>query len=171
MSLRWGFCPPALTIFPSWSWATMTGREHADRRGFLKAAAAAAIASAAPLAHAAAAADSQTRPMKKAVKYGMVQGDASIKQKFALLKELGFDGVELDSPSRLDRDEVLRARDETGLPIHGVVDSVHWRDTLSHPDPSVRERGLAGLQTALRDAKHYGGTTVLLVPAVVNKEV
>ena len=65
----------------------------------------------------------------------------------------------------------MRSRDEVGLPIHGVVDSVHWRDTLSHPDPAVRERGLAGLQTALRDSKLFGGTTVLLVPAVVNKEV
>jgi hexulose-6-phosphate isomerase len=94
-----------------------------------------------------------------------------VKEKFQLLKELGFDGVEMDSPSKLDSNEVLRARDEVGLPIHGVVDSVHWRDTLSDPDPTVRARGLEGLKIALHDAKQYGGTTVLLVPAVVNKEV
>ena len=99
----------------------------------------------------------QTEPLKKAVKYGMIQAGNSVKEKFQLLKELGFDGVELDSPSKLDPNEVLRARDEVGLPIHGVVDSVHWRDTLSHPDPAVRQRGLEGLQTALRDAKLYGG--------------
>ena len=153
--------------------------DHArDRREFLKTAgitvagtlAAGAISQLAPEKHARAD-DSPSKPIKKAVKWGMVQHNGSIKQKFALLKELGYDGVELDSPSTLDRDEVLRARDETGLPIHGVVDSVHWRETLSHADPAVRQRGLEGLQTALRDSKHYGGTTVLLVPAVVNKEV
>jgi hexulose-6-phosphate isomerase len=77
----------------------------------------------------------------------------------------------MDSPSDLDRDEVIRARDATGLPIHGVVDSVHWQKTLSDPDPAVRAEGLAGLKTALDDARAYGASTVLLVPAVVNKAV
>jgi hexulose-6-phosphate isomerase len=109
--------------------------------------------------------------MKKAVKFGMVRTDQTILEKFQLLKELGFDGVEMDSPSSLDRDEVVGARDATGLTIHGVVDSVHWRQTLSDASPDVREQGLEGLMTALRDAHRYGATTVLLVPAVVNKEV
>ncbi len=109
--------------------------------------------------------------IKKAVKFGMVELDLSILEKFKLLKRLGFDGVEMDSPSDLDRDEVIQARDESGLPIHGVVDSVHWRKTLSDPDPAVRAEGLDGLKTALDDAHAYGATTVLLVPAVVNKMV
>jgi len=114
---------------------------------------------------------SPSGPIKKAVKYGMVRGKMSMLEKFKLLKELGFDGVELDSPAKYTHDEVLRARDESGLPIHGVVDSVHWRDTLSHPDPAVRAKGIEGLKTALADSKAYGETTVLLVPAVVNKDV
>jgi len=151
----------------------MSDLDRADRRDFLKVAAAAGLAAAgaATASDAAAAAGAQTKPLKKAVKYAMIQEGNSVKEKFQLLKDLGFDGVELDSPSKLDPNEVLRARDEVGLPIHGVVDSVHWRDKLSHPDPAVRQRGLEGLQTALRDSKLYGGTTVLLVPAVVNKEV
>src|SRR5947209_7921492 len=48
---------------------------------------------------------------KKAVKFGMVRVKGSLLDKFKLLKEVGFDGVELDSPSGLDRKEVLRARD------------------------------------------------------------
>ena len=111
------------------------------------------------------------RRVKLAVKYGMVGEGKSVLEKFRLLKELGYDGVELDSPSDLSRDEVLAARDETGLPIHGVVDSAHWRDTLSHPDTAVRARGVAALETAIRDAKAYGASSVLLVPAVVNKDV
>jgi L-ribulose-5-phosphate 3-epimerase len=108
---------------------------------------------------------------KKAVKFGMVRIKGSVLEKFQLLAELGFDGVEMSSPNHLDAKEVLKARDASGLTIHGVVDSVHWRDTLSDPDARVRQRGLAGLETALRDAKTYGASTVLLVPAVVNKKV
>lgn len=111
------------------------------------------------------------KPFKKAVKIGMVAGDLSLVGKFKLLKELGYDGVELDSPSSLARDEVLAARDESGLPIHGVVDSAHWKDHLGHPDPAVRARGVEALKTAIRDSHTYGGDSVLLVPAVVNAEI
>lgn len=125
----------------------------------------------APL-HASARAVSRARGrIKKAVKFGMVEEDLSILEKFELLKSLGFDGVEMDSPSDLDRDEVIQARDASGLPIPGVVDSIHWQKTLSDPDPAVRAEGLDGLKTALADAHAYGATTVLLVPAVVNKDV
>ena len=108
--------------------------------------------------------------IKKAVKIGMVQIDGPLVVKFKVLKELGYDGVELDSPNGYDPAEVLKARDESGLTIHGVVDSTHWRDTLSHPEESVRQKGLNDLLTALQDSKTYGGTSVLLVPGVVNKE-
>ncbi|MDH3592374.1 MAG: sugar phosphate isomerase/epimerase [Planctomycetota bacterium] len=111
------------------------------------------------------------RKIRKAVKFGMVREGATVLDKFKLVKSLGFDGIEMDSPTTLDLDEVLRARDAAGLPIHGVVDSVHWRDTLTHAKADVRARGRAGLETALRDCKKLGGSTVLLVPGVVNREV
>jgi len=110
-------------------------------------------------------------PFKKAVKIGMVQVEGTLRDKFALLAAVGFDGVELDSPADLDPQEVLAAAAETGLEIPGVVDSVHWQQPLSHPDPAVRAAGRAGLETALRDCARFGGTTALLVPAVVGKEV
>lgn len=109
--------------------------------------------------------------MKKALKYGMAAGSGSVMEKFRMLKALGYDGVELDAPSKLDRSEVLEARDATGLQIPGVVDSVHWKQTLSDPDPAVRAIGVKALEAALQDAKYYGATSVLLVPAVVNKQV
>ena len=105
--------------------------------------------------------------LKKAVKFGMIQIDGSIEDKFALIKELGFEGVELDSPSDIDRDEAVAARDKTGIEIHGVVDSIHWNVRLSDPDPAVREKGLEGLKTAINDCHTYGGTTALLVPGKV----
>lgn len=107
---------------------------------------------------------------KKALKFGMVKEGNSLVEKFKLVKELGFDGIDMDGAPQ-KHDEVLKARDESGLFIHGVVDNAHWSQPLSHPDPQVREAGLNGLLTALRDCKAYGGDTVLLVPAVVNKEM
>lgn len=108
--------------------------------------------------------------LKKAVKFGMIKIAGSIEDKFNLIKSLGFQGVEMDSPSNVDRDEAVRARDKTGIDIHGVVDSVHWNIRLSDPDVAVRAKGVAALEGALRDAKAYGASTVLLVPGVVKGE-
>ena len=133
-----------------------------DRRTLLAAGTAAALASTV------AAAPRPRRTIKKALKYGMIRDGTTVLEKFEIAAAVGFDGVELDSPSELDLEQVLAAQDATGLVIPGVVDSVHWRDTLGDPDPAVRARGVAGLETALRDCAAYGGTTVLLVPGVVN---
>ncbi|HQR07699.1 MAG TPA: sugar phosphate isomerase/epimerase family protein [Gemmatales bacterium] len=108
--------------------------------------------------------------LKKAVKFEMIDGN-TILERFELAKKCGFLGVEADSPSKLDRDEMVRARDKTGILIHGVIDSIHWNKRLSDPNPEVRAQGLEALKNALRDAKYFGADTCLLVPgAVRNKE-
>lgn len=108
---------------------------------------------------------------KKSLKFGMINEDISVLEKFRLVKSLGFDGVELDSPNDLDEKEILEARDKTGLKIPGVVNSVHWKKPLSHPDPAVRAECTQSMINALEKCKLYGGTTVLLVPGVVNESV
>src|SRR4051812_41453750 len=65
---------------------------------------------------------------------------------FKLLKEAGFEGVELISPNQLDQAEVIAARDKTGLLIHGVSGGKHWQEPLSDPDPKVVERGLNAIR-------------------------
>lgn len=111
------------------------------------------------------------RGFRKAVKIGMVEAGATLAEKFAILRDCGFDGVELDSPSGLTHDEVLAAKAKTGLEIPGVVDSVHWSKPFSDPSPAVREEGRKALEIALRDAKAFGCSSVLVVPAVVQKHV
>lgn len=139
-----------------------------DRRTFLRAAGAAgATALAAPIL-AAATAGGNVR-WRKAFMLGVSKGP--ILEHFKKLREAGFEGVELLSPNELDRDEVLKARDETGLVIHGVSGSRHWKDTLSDPDPAVRDRGAQAILKEIEDCRAYGGTTVLVVPAVVTKGV
>lgn len=115
---------------------------------------------------------SAVRPLnKKSLKYGMIKEDISLLDKFNLVKELGFDGVELDSPNELMEKEILDARDKSGILIPGVVNSLHWKSPLSHPDPAVRKQCTDSMVDALYKCKLYGGTTVLLVPAVVSQEV
>ena len=140
-----------------------------DRRTFLKAAGAALAATALPGGPSLGADDA--RPgWKKAFMLGAVS-KGPVLGHFQLLKEAGFEGVELLSPNGFDRDEVLKARDSTGLIIHGISGSRHWESPLSSPDPEVVERGMAAVRQSIVDCKAYGGTTVLLVPAVVNAKV
>jgi L-ribulose-5-phosphate 3-epimerase len=151
--------------------------DHLDRRELLAFSAAALTGSAATAAprlrpDAAGLAQERGGPgFRKAVGIGMIGVPGSLTDKFKALKRAGFDGVELDSPSDLKPDDVQRALEASGLGISGVVDSVHWNKPLSDPDPAVRAEGLRGLEQALRDCKVYGGTSVLLVPAVVTKQV
>lgn len=146
-----------------------------DRRSFLLSAAAAGVAVRAGRAHAqperwrANPAGSGPRILKS-LKYGMIGAGETVREKFELAKAAGFDGVELDSPSGLNLDEVIEACDAVGIAIPGVVDSAHWGKPFNHSDESVRAEGRAALETAIRDCKKVGGSTVLVVPAVVRKE-
>lgn len=155
-----------------------------NRRSFLRSAAAlgaalplasglAAPASGAAPVAAGSAAGRPGRSLRKGFMYGMFNSEAarklSVRERFRLLRDAGFHGVEM--PSALDQAEVLAARDALGLEIPSVVVSTHWAKPLSDADPAVRAAGLAGLEQGLRDAKAYGARSVLLVPAVVTKDV
>lgn len=107
-------------------------------------------------------------PIKLSLKCGMANFGATLEEKFRTLKEIGYDGVELDSPGGQDKAEALAASKATGLPIHGVVDSIHWNTRLSDPSGEIREKGLQGLLTAIRESHSVGGSAVLLVPGVVD---
>jgi hexulose-6-phosphate isomerase len=137
-----------------------------DRRTFLQAAGLGASAAAMPPA---ARADGKIRWRKAFMLGGVSKGP--VREHFQRLRDAGFEGVELISPNELDRDEVLKARDETGLVIHGVSGSRHWKDALSDPDEKVRSRGVEAILKEIEDCRAYGGTTVLVVPAIVTKDV
>ncbi len=140
------------------------------RRDFLKSTLAASAAAALPL-QLTLAEEAKKPKLKIAVKYGMIRHEGSIEDKFNLIKKLGLQGVEVDSPSGLNKEEAKAAAKKTGIVIHGVIDSVHWRDTLSSSDADVRAKGLAALNGAIEDAAFFGCDTVLLVPGVVKDDV
>jgi L-ribulose-5-phosphate 3-epimerase len=144
------------------------------RREFLQTAAATlALAMTAPRSFAqektAADAPKPKRHIGKAIMWATVGINGSVLEKMKAIKEAGFAGTEM--MSHMDQDEVLRARDETGLVIPSVCGRDHWGKPLSSPDPKVQAEGLESLKQTLRDAKRYGASSVLLVPGVVNKEI
>lgn len=110
----------------------------------------------------------QGQRIYKSIKMGMFDEPIPLLEKFRLMREMGFDGAELNSPGGENKEEAFKASRELGFPIHGTVDSIHWGTRLSDPDAAVREKGLQGLRTALRDTAYMGGNAVLLVPGKVS---
>ncbi|HLP73067.1 MAG TPA: sugar phosphate isomerase/epimerase family protein [Bacteroidales bacterium] len=109
------------------------------------------------------------RPLKKGIMWGSIGTGKTILEKFRAAKAAGFDGVEV--MSHMNRDEVLQAHAETGLPIPSVCGEHHWKFLLSDPDPEVRAKGVEALKVSIEDANAYGADTVLLVPGRVTENV
>jgi len=140
-----------------------TPRVH--RRRFLQAAAACGLA--APLMPAFAShaqADSGRPRIFTSLKMGMVNISGSLEEKFRVVREIGFDGIELNSPGGVDKAEALAASRAVSLPIHGVVDSTHWKIRHTDPNEATRDKAHDDLQTAIRVSYVVGGSAVLLVP-------
>ncbi len=109
------------------------------------------------------------RELKKGVMWGSIAMGKTILEKFKFAKDAGFDGVEV--MSHLNRAEVLKAVEVTGLPVASVCGELHWKYLLSDPDPAIREQGVTALKVCLQDASAYNTDTVLLVPGRVSDTV
>lgn len=141
-----------------------------DRRAFIGVAAASVAGLAIDPAALARARVSSHR-IRLAVKIGMVGVGSTLVEKFAAARAAGFTGVEMDSPGGYSAEQVDEAKRETGIEVHGVVLSTHWSKPFNHPDASVRGEAQDALETAIDDCVAFGGTTVLVVPAVVNQSM
>lgn len=87
--------------------------------------------------------------IRKAVGWAMITEKLSVEDKFKLVKDAGFEGVEISRRSKKDEEgpaALAKASEKTGVPIHGVSNG-------SGPD----------LVAAIDDAAIYGATTVLHV--------
>lgn len=91
--------------------------------------------------------------IKKAVTFRMIAEDLSVLDKFKLLGDVGFDGVEVHIADKLDRREVAQAIEATGIAVHGIMNS-------SKPD----------IRQSIELASYYGGTSVLVVAAEDSKQ-
>jgi hexulose-6-phosphate isomerase len=109
--------------------------------------------------------------LKKSLGLGMINEDLSLTDKFKLAKELGFDGIELNSPTEFSIQELLQAKAASGIELPTVVNKDHWGSPLSDPDPAVRKKCIDSVARSLQEVKELGGDTVLVVPGVVNEKV
>jgi L-ribulose-5-phosphate 3-epimerase len=115
-----------------------------NRRSFLTiamggTAAAALLSSAAP-----------NRKLRKAIMHSTIGVQGSVLEKYRVMKEAGFEGVE--PMGGMNREEVLAALKETGLQADSVCCRTHWQKPLSAPDEATRKIGFDGLVQSLQDA-------------------
>lgn len=122
-------------------------------------------------AFAASAAAANRLPIKKAVLTSMLPDKLTWKERFQLAKDVGFEAVEGQTTEDTAIEaEMRKASESTGVPIHSVMNMAHWQFPLSSSDPAAVERSMKGMETSIRNAAAWGGTTVLLVPGVVNAQ-
>jgi hexulose-6-phosphate isomerase len=98
----------------------------------------------------------------KTLKIGMVKVNGSLEDKFRVVKEAGFDGLELNAPG-LDVAATRAAIAQTGLVVDGTVCATHWKVRHSSPDADVRRQALQDLITGIEQTSAIGGHTLLLV--------
>lgn len=107
------------------------------------------------------------RHLYKSLKWNMVRLPGTVFQQFSTLKQIGYDGVELNSPGGIDPPQAIQASQQAGIPIEGIVNSTHWKVRHSDPDPTVRARALSNMREAMNYASEVGANSVLLVPGKV----
>ncbi len=109
--------------------------------------------------------------MKKSLGIDMIKEDLSLTDKFKLIKDLGFHGVELNCPLDFKISDVLTAKTQARIELPSVVNKDHWTKPLSDPDPQIRKQCIESVAKSLQEVKELGGDTVLVVPGVVNEKV
>jgi hexulose-6-phosphate isomerase len=107
-------------------------------------------------------------PIKKAVLLSMLPRTMPVQDRFKLARDCGFEEIECGTtPDAQAAAEIRKASETSGLRIHSVMNSDHWRYPLNSDDPEVVAKCVSGMETSLRNANEWGADTVLLVPAVV----
>jgi hexulose-6-phosphate isomerase len=141
-----------------------------SRRTLLKSSAAVPLAGWLEAARASELAQTPAPPnIKRAVLVSMLPKELSWHDRFALAKAVGFDGIEMQTVTdQTQAEEIAKASQATGLVIHSVMNSDHWRYPISSPDPEVVKKSVAGMKTSLMNAALWKAGNVLLVPAVVD---
>jgi hexulose-6-phosphate isomerase len=138
-----------------------------NRRNFLSSTltAAAGVSSAA-------APSSARLPIRKGILLGMLPRSLSHVDKFKMALDCGFQSMECNTePDQAVAASIKEASVKTGMPIHSVMNMAHWQSPLNSSDPAVVEKSLTGMRTSLNNAKLWGASTVLLVPAVVSADL
>ncbi|HEV2232765.1 MAG TPA: sugar phosphate isomerase/epimerase family protein [Terriglobia bacterium] len=118
--------------------------------------------------------DSQTLVGKvhKAVQLRMLPKQLSYAERFNMARDASFHYVEANTVTDLqEADEIKKSADAANIKIHGVTNGLWTELPLSSPDSSIVSKRLDAVRTSLCEASLYGGSTVLVVPALVTPAV
>lgn len=114
--------------------------------------------------------------MKKSVGICCFYGNWSIEEKFALAKEAGFKGFEIDlseaGPVNLKstRNELKSLRtlaEKHGLELSGLMSFLYWGANAASADPATRDKASNLLGRQIECAEQLGIDTILVVPGAV----
>lgn len=108
--------------------------------------------------------------MKKGICIGCLPGALGDEEKLRLVKDAGYDGVEINTYEDMaacERFTALARR--IGVELHSVMASGHWSYPLSSSDEETRQKGLENIRRSVDTAVICGASTVLVVPGVVNE--
>ena len=141
------------------------------RRTFLKLAAATAVGAVSAEKIGLSSDNRKKNGIYKAISKYMLPKGLSDADKFNLARKCGFEAIEAEPLGSLEamREQGALAK-EAGVPIHGLVFG-GWGMPFSSSDPKIIEKGLAGMENAMRCANAISASTVLLVPGIVTEDV
>src|SRR5881275_459176 len=118
--------------------------------------------------------------MKKAIGDNMIPKEWGFAKGLELVKQAGFDGIELwlgdvpwFQPSTADGDvrELRRKIADAGLVVSNVSTGLHWASPLSARDPTVRARATRIVERQIETAVLLGTDAILVVAGLVTEEV
>src|SRR5690606_25251716 len=96
---------------------------------------------------------SEMSKLKKGLGFGMIEEDLPLLDKLKLVEDLGFQGVEFNSPVEFNLKELVDAKNESGIEVPSVVNKDHWSKPLSDPDRSVRQFTINSVIKSLEETK------------------
>ena len=107
-------------------------------------------------------------------KWGMVGIKGSILEKFEAMKRIGYDGIELGSPTgdKKKIQEFVNASKKSGMPIHGTVNSLHWqkKHSVAAKNKDDRAQSIKTIKQCIEDTRAVGGDAMLLVVGVQGRD-
>lgn len=110
--------------------------------------------------------------LRKAACIGVLPSQLSVLDRFKLAKEVGFEGIEpntLNTPEEVA--EYKEASKATGVLIHSIMNSDHWKYPLTDNDPEVVKKCIEGIKRSMHNAQELGADAILLVPGIVTPDV
>ncbi len=115
--------------------------------------------------------------MKKSINMGVFPANLKFEDGLKLLKDAGFEGVELNTSEEggilnLDckEDEAKRVAEivrKSGLEISSLLVGQFWKYPLTSSDPEIRKKGEECLEKGIKISNWIGTDALLVVPGVV----